>query len=131
MKILHKLMPMMLLLGVSAAHAEDVKAVELSAVEEVAINSCRLASHGAYEAAVERQAGSDKKHAKKVLEKEFKKVKKNFKDKEFVEFIESAWFKSLDIVYDIPIQNTEASKKAFVGEAMHLAFISCLDDVQR
>ncbi len=126
MKILHKLMPAMLLLGVSVAHAEEV-----SMIEEVNAASCVLASQGVYTAAVERQAGSDKKHAKKVLEKELKDIKKGFKNKEFVQFIETSWFNGLDIVYNMPVQNTEADKKAFIEQTMQAAFISCLDDLQR
>ena len=104
---------------------------QTSEIDEINAASCMVASQGVYTAAVERQAGSDKKKAKKALDKELRNIKKSFKNKEFVNFVETSWNNGLDIVYNMPVQTTDADKKAFIEQTTQAALISCMDDLQR
>ncbi|MDO4700720.1 MAG: hypothetical protein Q4A69_08560 [Moraxella sp.] len=125
---LHALFVMSALaLGFGTAHASTQV---LDAVEEINTGICLLVSQGAYTAAVERQAGTPKKQAQKVLEKELKTVEKNFSDKQFVRSLQSIWLSGLDIVYQAPIQQTQADKQAFIEEVVSASLMACLDDME-
>lgn len=99
-------------------------------IQELNTSICILASQGAYTAAVERQAGTSKKQAKKVLEQDLQVLKKNFSQQSFLRFLETAWLNALDIIYEMPIQDNDHDKEKFVSEVMEVSLVSCLNDMQ-
>lgn len=99
-------------------------------IQELNTSICILASQGAYTAAVERQAGTSKKQAKKVLEQDLQVLKKNFSQQSFLQFLETAWLNALDIIYEMPIQDNDHDKEKFISEVMEVSLVSCLNDMQ-
>lgn len=118
-----------LLFGSLSAHA-NTDAQPLDAKDEINTSICLLVSQGAYTAAVERQAGTSKKQAQKVLEKDLKTVEKSFSDKQFVQSLKSIWLDGLDIIYQAPIQKEQADKQAFIEEVVEASLVACLDDME-
>lgn len=59
----------------TVSHAKDELSEDDHAkIQEVNVSICILASQGAYTAAVERQAGTSKSNAKKVLEQDLQVI---------------------------------------------------------
>lgn len=115
----------------TVSHAKDELSEDDHAkIQEVNVSICILASQGAYTAAVERQAGTSKSNAKKVLEQDLQVIQKNFSHQSFVQFVQMAWLNALDIVYEMPIQENERDKAQFISEVMEVSLVSCLDDMQ-
>lgn len=128
MQFTNKLILTLVLCGAtSVTYADDLADV----VSEVNVRSCELASKGVQMAAEYRQNGSDKKTAKKALNKKLQTVKKHFTDKQFVGFIETSWNNGLDIVYNMPIQTTPTDKERFIEQVENSAYKACMDDLQR
>lgn len=111
------------------AHAANPQS-DHEKIQELNTSICILASQGAYTAAVERQAGTSKKQAKKVLEQDLQVLKKNFSQQSFLQFLETAWLNALDIIYEMPIQDNDHDKEKFVSEVMEVSLVSCLNDMQ-
>lgn len=98
--------------------------------QELNVGMCMIATQGVYTAAIERQAGSQKSDAQKLLKKELKTVAQNFSNDNFIAFIENAWSNGLEIVYGMPIMTTPEDKETFVYEVTQAALVSCLNDLE-
>lgn len=96
---------------------------------DVNVGMCMVVVSGVHTAATERQAGTSKNNAQKILEADLQKVAQTFSDKMFVKFVEESWFKGLDVVYNLPIQSEDDKKAQFITETTRASFEVCLTNL--
>lgn len=97
--------------------------------EQMQASMCILANQGVYLSASERQAGTSKAKAKAVIKKELDTLNQQFTNQTFTKAIGTVWYRALDDIYKMPIQNTAQQKQDFVSDITQQAFLSCMDNV--
>lgn len=97
--------------------------------EQLQASMCILANQGVYLSATERQAGTPKAKAKALMQKEFEALSKQFTNKKFTNAIQTVWYRTLEGIYEMPIQPTVQDKEAFISDITQQSFLSCMDAV--
>lgn len=97
--------------------------------EELQAGICIIANQGVHTVVTERQNGTAKSQTKKMLDNDLKKIRSSFKNTRFVQGIETAWYRALDDIYQMPIQKDTYSKQIFISGITEDAFISCMNNI--
>lgn len=97
--------------------------------EQMQASMCILANQGVYLSASERQAKTPKSHAHALIKKELDTLSEKFTNQKFTEAIGAVWYRALEDIYQMPIQNTAQQKQDFVSDITQQAFLSCMDSV--
>lgn len=113
----------------SFAYAGDL--VGVLSDDEMTAGICILATSGVHTAISERQAGNDKKVAKRLLDAEIKKLHTAFSNATFLQGIADSWRRALDSAYELPIQAKTEDKQSLVSAVTQEAFVSCMNNVAK